>query len=79
MRHTGKHSRLRNQCESRIADMRSCGIKFVQVLGCGNEGEDCEACLALKNYSIEIEFAPTLPLPGCDKKKCKCVIIATEK
>jgi hypothetical protein len=79
MRHTGKHSRLRNWSERRLAEMRERGIKFVQVLGCNNPGDDCEACLAMKDHSVEIEYAPTLPLPGCTMKKCKCVIIAVEK
>jgi len=59
--------------------MRECGIKFVQVLGSGNVAQECEVCIAMKNHSVEIEFAPALPLPGCTMKKCTCVIIAVEK
>lgn len=61
-----------------IKQMKSVGIKFVQVLGAGNPDDECEACVAVKNQSFEVEFAPVLPLPGCDLKWCKCIIIASE-
>ncbi len=61
-----------------LAEMREAGIKFVSVLGCNNPGDDCEACLAMKDQKIEIEFAMPLPLPGCDKRLCKCIWLAKE-
>ena len=62
----------------KLSEMREAGIKFVSVLGCNNSGDDCDACLAMKGEKIEIEFATPLPLPGCDKKFCKCLYIAVE-
>jgi len=64
--------------------MREAGIKFVGVLASPNPGEYCEACAAImftreKNgVKFEIEFATPLPLPGCDKHPCKCILIALE-
>jgi len=62
----------------RIKEMKSVGIKYVQVLSANNPDDECEACIAVKNQSFEIEFAPELPLVGCDVKWCKCIIIARE-
>lgn len=62
----------------RLESANQAGFKYVQVLGCGNPGEDCEACLAMQDQKIEIEFATPLPLPGCDKEFCKCVYLAAE-
>ncbi len=59
-----------------LAEMRDAGIKFLGILGSPNAGESCEACLAMKDDKIEIEFANPLPLPGCDKKICKCLYLA---
>ena len=64
--------------KAKLAELREFGIEYVGVLGCNNPGDDCEACLALKDQKIEIAFAPTLPLPGCDKKHCKCGLIAMQ-
>jgi hypothetical protein len=62
----------------RIETMRKAGIKWVKILGTGNEGDDCKDCIALRGLSIPIEAAPTLPLRGCNKKVCKCVIVASD-
>lgn len=58
--------------------MRAAGVQWVKILGCNNPGEDCAAVLALKGRKIPIDVAPSLPLPLCDKRTCKCIIIATE-
>lgn len=62
----------------RIEEIKSAGIKYVKVIGSGNIGDECEACIAAKQQSFEIEFAPELPPPSCDLKWCKCVIVASE-
>lgn len=62
----------------RIKEIKSAGIKHVQVLGANDPDDECEACIAVKNQSFEIEFAPELPLVDCDLKWCKCIIIACE-
>jgi hypothetical protein len=62
----------------RIKEIKSVGVKFVQVLGAGNADDECEACIAVKNQSFDVNFAPELPLPGCDLKWRKCIIIASE-
>jgi hypothetical protein len=64
--------------EAKLNEFRLVGIEFVSILGCNNPGDDCEACLALKDRKLEIESAPPLPLPECDKKFCKCLYIAAE-
>lgn len=66
---------------AKLKQIREAGIKFVQVLGSGLPGEDCEACLAMKGVDIEIEFATPLPLAGCSRaakrQSCKCIILAS--
>jgi len=68
----------------RLAEMREVGIQFVGVLGSPNAGENCEACEAIMftrekdGERFEIESAPSLPLPRCDKQWCKCLFIALE-
>ncbi|MCX6896312.1 MAG: hypothetical protein NTZ16_12605 [Verrucomicrobia bacterium] len=69
---------VRQQSAERLADMRAAGIEFVEVLGCNNPGEDCEACCAMRGQKIEINLATPLPLPGCDKEFCKCIYLATQ-
>lgn len=75
---------VRKESRERLAQMREAGIKFVGVLGSPNPGETCEACEAImfkreKNgVKYEIEFATPLPLPGCDKHPCKCILIAVQ-
>lgn len=61
-----------------IKQIKSVGIKYVKVIGAGNADDECEACIAVKNQSFDVEFAPELPLSGCDLKWCKCIIIASE-
>ena len=65
------------ESQARLAEMKETGIKIVSVLGCGTS-DDCEACAAMRDQRIEIEFAQPLPLPGCDKEFCKCLYIAVE-
>lgn len=62
----------------RIEEIKSAGIKYVKVLGAGNTDDECEACVAVRDQSFEVEFTPELPLPGCDLKWCKCIIIPSE-
>jgi hypothetical protein len=61
----------------RLAEMKSAGIKFVTILGCNCPPEECDAYRAIQNEKFEIEFAPTLPLLGCDKEFCKCIHLAS--
>lgn len=58
--------------------MRAAGVEFVEVLGCGIPEDECEACRAAASMTFEIDFAPELPLPGCDLKYCKCVLVAAK-
>jgi hypothetical protein len=67
---------VRDHSRASIQRMKDSGIKMIAVLGCGNALLECEASRALRNQKLEIEFAPELPLPGCDKKHCRCLIIA---
>ena len=69
---------VRQHSTRRLDEMRAAGIKFVSVMGCNKPGEDCEACMAIKDQKIENEFATPLPLPDCDKKFCKCIYIAVQ-
>jgi hypothetical protein len=71
-------SRFAAQDAERLNSIRSTGIRFVQVQGCNNPGDDCEECLALRNRNIKIDLAPTLPLVGCDLPFCKCIVLASE-
>lgn len=61
-----------------LEEIKQAGFQFVTVLGCGNPGEDCEACLAMRGQKMEIAFVGPLPLPDCDKEFCKCVYQAAE-
>jgi len=61
--------------QDRLEKLRSVGIEFVRVHGCGLEGEDCDGCLGLKGKAIPIAEAPNLPLPDCDKEFCKCILV----
>ncbi|MGB8368150.1 MAG: hypothetical protein WCF71_02525 [Verrucomicrobiia bacterium] len=70
--------RVTAESRRRIKEIKSVGIKHVKVLGAGNIDDECEACVAVKNESFDVEYAPELPLPGCDLKWCKCIIIASE-
>ena len=60
----------------RLDEMRQAGIKFVEILGCNNPPDECDAYRSTKGQEFEIESVPLLPLPGCDKKFCKCIHIA---
>ena len=69
---------------ARLATMRDAGISHVGILASPNPGEFCEECAAIMftrdkdGTRFEIEFAPALPLPGCDKEFCKCLYIAVQ-
>jgi len=73
---------VRKNSIAHLEDMRRAGIKFVEIMGCNkikdNKKDDCEVCLDLKGCKMEIELAVPLPLPGCDKKHCKCLWLARE-
>ncbi len=60
----------------RLQSFREAGIKFVQVLGCNCEEDECDAYRAVKGRVFEIQDAPQLPLAGCDQKYCKCILLA---
>jgi len=62
----------------RLESFRSAGIKYVRVLGCNYAPDECDIYRAARDDLFEIEFAPTLPLPGCDKANCKCILLAVE-
>jgi hypothetical protein len=75
-------AKVRKFSTMQLAEMCKMGIKHVGVLGSPNPGENCEACEAIMfikgkdGVKFEIEFASPLPLPGCNKKHCKCLFIA---
>jgi hypothetical protein len=62
-----------------LRELRSAGIRHVAVLGCNYEPDECDAYRAIKRDIFEIDFAPSLPLPGCDKPFCKCILLAIEE
>jgi hypothetical protein len=74
-------SKVNKVSVAKLAELREVGIKFVGVLG-SNSPDDCEACQAIAftpekdGTPIDIEFATPLPLPGCNKRYCKCIYIA---
>lgn len=69
---------VKSWSRQRINEIRSVGIQYVRIVGAGNTGDECEACIAVRNQSYDIALVPELPLPGCDLKWCKCVIVASE-
>lgn len=78
------NSKVRIFTGMQLAEMREAGIKFVGVLASPNPGEFCETCEAIMftrekdGSKFDIEFATPLPLPGCNKRYCKCIFIALE-
>lgn len=64
---------VRKCSKERLTDMGRAGIKFVEILGDKVAGEACDVCRDLEKRKMEIELAVPLPLPGCDKKYCKCI------
>lgn len=74
-KHPMTKSKVHKYSRMRLAELRDAGFKYVGVLSSGGP-EDCEACKAMKDEKIEIEFAQPLPLPGCDKKYCMCIYLA---
>lgn len=66
------------QDAERLADLKRSAIKFVEVLGSPNPGEECAACLRLKGKKIFMVKPPRLPLPACDLPICKCILLASE-
>lgn len=76
---TGMALRMTPELDSRrVQDMRRAGIKWVEVLGCSHPPEECDAYRAMRGVLVEIEYAPGLPLPGCDLLECKCILLARE-
>ena len=69
-------SKVRKYTLMRLEEMRNAGIKFVSLLGCNYAPDECDSLRAMKGQKIAIETAPLLPLPGCDKKHCKCIWLA---
>jgi len=70
---------VRQLAREQMETFKAAGIKFVEYLGANNDEDDCEAIKAMKNVAVEIHFAPLLPLPGCDRKYCKCILGASER
>jgi hypothetical protein len=64
---------------AKLAELRACGIRFVELIGCNCAEDECDAYRERAGKVIEIEEALPLPLPGCDQKHCKCIWIAREK
>jgi len=60
----------------RLAEIRTSRIKWVRVLGCNDPSRECDSYRAVKGELFEVEFAPELPLPGCDLETCHCILIA---
>jgi hypothetical protein len=69
-------SKVKKYSSMRLAEMREAGIQFVEILGCNHPPDECDAYRSIKGQKFEIEFAPLLPLPDCDKKFCKCIHLA---
>jgi len=75
----GKALRIASELDARsVKEMKNAGIKWVEVLGCNHQPEECDSYRAMKGVLIEIEHAPELPLPGCDMLECKCILLARE-
>ena len=68
---------IRDYSSERLTAMKNAGIKFVSVLGCNYQPDECEALLAIKGVKMEIQYATPLPLSGCDKN-CKCIYLAEQ-
>lgn len=57
--------------------MEADGIKYVEILDCGDE-RDCKAIKRLKKH-YQIDEVPELPLPQCKADYCRCSYIADKK
>ena len=57
--------------------MKADGIKYVEILDCGDE-RDCKAIKRLKKH-YPIDEVPELPLPQCKADYCRCSFIADQK
>jgi len=66
----------RSWSRQRLSDMKRAGIALVELLGSPVAADNCQPCIDLKGCKMEIELAVPLPLPGCDKKHCKCIWLA---
>jgi hypothetical protein len=66
----------RSASRDRLAEIKASGIKFVKIVGSWSESENCDECKSMRGHSIEVEYAPELPLRGCRKKYCGCTIVA---
>jgi len=66
-----------SECK-RVEAIQKAGIEWVEVLGCNHPPDECDAYRAIQGKLFRIEDAPKLPLPGCDKAHCKCIILASE-
>lgn len=72
------NAEVRRMSRRKIEELRAAGIEWVEVLGCAHPPDECEALRAMQGNPVEIQYAPELPLPNCDKKHCKCIILASE-
>jgi hypothetical protein len=71
-------SKVKKYSSMRLAEMREAGILFVEIFGCNNPSDECDAYRSIQGQKFEIESVPLLPLPGCNKKICKCIHLARE-
>ncbi len=64
----------KRQSEKWLSKVREMSFRFVEVLPAGLS-TDCDQCQAIKGKLIPIDECPTLPLPECKSRPCKCVLI----
>jgi len=62
----------------KLKEMKDVGITFVELFGNNCSLNECAASHSFDGKKIKIEEAPSLPLPGCDKKHCPCMWLARE-
>ena len=60
---------------AKIAAIKRCGLECCKYLA---GPKPCKVVRRFKNLRIDINSALPLPLPGCDKKTCLCIITATK-
>ena len=64
--------RLAKRNAERVASCRSCGIPEMQILIANLEGHGCSASIAIEQDRIPTDRVPSLPLPGCTARYCRC-------
>ena len=60
----------------RLREFRAAGINRVEVFGCNYAPDECDSYRAIKGQVFAIDEVPAIPLPGCDKRACKCIYLA---